>query len=45
MGPDLHGRDLEPLLEEVAVVEVGGGGTRGPVDVTTGAPRGSGVRA
>ena len=33
VGPDLHGRDLEPLLEEVAVVEVGRGVTRGPVDV------------
>ena len=33
VGPDLHGRDLEPLLEEVAVVEVGRGVTKGPVDV------------
>ena len=33
VGPDLHARDLEPLAEEVAVVEVGRGVTRGPVDV------------
>ena len=33
VGPELHGRDLEPLLAEVAVVEVGRGVTRGPVDV------------
>ena len=33
VGPELHGRDLEPLAEEVAVVEVGRGVTRGPVDV------------
>jgi DNA-binding LacI/PurR family transcriptional regulator len=33
VGPDLHGRDLEPLAAEVAVVEVGRGVTRGPVDV------------
>ncbi len=33
VGPDLHGRDLEPLLQEVAVVEVGRGVTKGPVDV------------
>ena len=33
VGPDLHGRDLEPLAKEVAVVEVGRGVTRGPVDV------------
>ena len=33
VGPDLHARDLEPLAKEVAVVEVGRGVTRGPVDV------------
>jgi hypothetical protein len=33
VGPELHGRDLEPLAEEVAVVEVGRGVTRGLVDV------------
>ncbi|MBM2622363.1 LacI family DNA-binding transcriptional regulator [Actinoplanes sp. LDG1-06] len=33
VGPDLHARDLEPLAEEVAVVEVGRGVTRGLVDV------------
>ena len=33
MGPELHARDLEPLVEEVAVVEVGRGVTRGSVDV------------
>lgn len=33
VGPELHARDLEPLAEEVAVVEVGRGVTRGPVDV------------
>lgn len=33
VGPDLHARDLEPLAEQVAVVEVGRGVTRGPVDV------------
>lgn len=33
VGPELHGRDLEPLAAEVAVVEVGRGVTRGPVDV------------
>ncbi|MDT7679699.1 MAG: hypothetical protein QOG57_9, partial [Pseudonocardiales bacterium] len=33
IGPELHGRDLEPLTKEVAVVEVGRGVTRGPVDV------------
>ena len=33
VGPELHGRDLEPIAEEVAVVEVGRGVTRGPVDV------------
>jgi DNA-binding LacI/PurR family transcriptional regulator len=33
VGPDLHARDLEPLADEVAVVEVGRGVTRGPVDV------------
>jgi DNA-binding LacI/PurR family transcriptional regulator len=33
VGPALHGRDLEPLAEEVAVVEVGRGVTRGPVAV------------
>ena len=26
VGPELHGRDLEPIAEEVAVVEVGPGG-------------------
>ena len=33
VGPELHARDLEPLVEEVAVVEVGRGVTRGSVDV------------
>ncbi len=33
VGPDLQSRDLEPLATEVAVVEVGRGVTRGPVDV------------
>jgi DNA-binding LacI/PurR family transcriptional regulator len=33
VGPELHARDLEPLAKEVAVVEVGRGVTRGPVDV------------
>ena len=33
VGPELHAHDLEPLLDEVAVVEVGRGVTRGPVDV------------
>ena len=33
VGPELHARDLEPLAQEVAVVEVGRGVTRGPVDV------------
>lgn len=33
VGPDLHGRDLEPLAAEVAVVEVGRGVTGGPVDI------------
>lgn len=33
VGPELHGRDLQPLAREVAVVEVGRGVTRGPVDV------------
>jgi DNA-binding LacI/PurR family transcriptional regulator len=33
VGPELHARDLEPLAEEVAVVEVGRGVTRGAVDV------------
>lgn len=33
VGPELHARDLEPLAREVAVVEVGRGVTRGPVDV------------
>jgi DNA-binding LacI/PurR family transcriptional regulator len=33
VGPELHARHLEPLVEEVAVVEVGRGVTRGPVDV------------
>lgn len=33
VGPELHARDLEPLADEVAVVEVGRGVTRGPVDV------------
>lgn len=33
VGPELHARDLEPLAEEVAVVEVGRGVTRGSVDV------------
>jgi DNA-binding LacI/PurR family transcriptional regulator len=33
VGPELHARDLEPLAEEVALVEVGRGVTRGPVDV------------
>ena len=33
VGPELNARDLEPLAEEVAVVEVGRGVTRGPVDV------------
>jgi DNA-binding LacI/PurR family transcriptional regulator len=33
VGPDLHARDLEPLAQEVAVVEVGRGVTRGRVDV------------
>ena len=33
VGPELNGSDLEPLAEELAVVEVGRGVTRGPVDV------------
>jgi DNA-binding LacI/PurR family transcriptional regulator len=33
VGPELHAHDLEPLAQEVAVVEVGRGVTRGPVDV------------
>jgi DNA-binding LacI/PurR family transcriptional regulator len=33
VGPELHARDLEPLAEEVAVVEVGRGVSHGPVDV------------
>jgi DNA-binding LacI/PurR family transcriptional regulator len=33
VGPELHGRDLASLAAEVAVVEVGRGVTRGPVDV------------
>jgi len=33
VGPELHARDLKPLAEEVAVVEVGRGVTGGPVDV------------
>jgi DNA-binding LacI/PurR family transcriptional regulator len=33
VGPELHGRDLEPLADEVAVAEVGRGVTRGSVDV------------
>ncbi len=33
VGPELHARDLEPLAEEVAVVELGRGVTRGSVDV------------
>ena len=33
VGPELHAHHLEPLVEEVAVVEVGRGVTRGPVDV------------
>jgi DNA-binding LacI/PurR family transcriptional regulator len=33
VGPELHAHDLEPLLDEVSVVEVGRGVTRGPVDV------------
>jgi hypothetical protein len=33
VGPELHARDLEPLAEEVAVVEVGRGVTGGRVDV------------
>jgi DNA-binding LacI/PurR family transcriptional regulator len=33
VGPELHARDLEPLADQVAVVEVGRGVTRGPVDV------------
>jgi DNA-binding LacI/PurR family transcriptional regulator len=33
VGPELHARDLEPLAEEVAVVEVGRGVTRGRVDI------------
>jgi DNA-binding LacI/PurR family transcriptional regulator len=33
IGPHLDARDLEPLTREVAVVEVGRGVTRGPVDV------------
>lgn len=33
VGPELHARDLQPLAREVAVVEVGRGVTRGPVDV------------
>ncbi len=33
VGPDLHAHALEPLTREVAVVEVGRGVTRGPVDV------------
>jgi DNA-binding LacI/PurR family transcriptional regulator len=33
VGPELHARDLEPLVEEVAVTEVGRGVTHGSVDV------------
>jgi DNA-binding LacI/PurR family transcriptional regulator len=33
VGPELHAHNLEPLVEEVAVVEVGRGVTRGLVDV------------
>lgn len=33
VGPELHARDLEPLVAEVAVTEVGRGVTQGSVDV------------
>ncbi len=33
VGPELHGHRLDPIVEEVPVVEVGRSVTRGPVDV------------
>jgi DNA-binding LacI/PurR family transcriptional regulator len=33
VGPDLNGHRLEPIAEEVALVEIGRSVTRGPVDV------------
>jgi DNA-binding LacI/PurR family transcriptional regulator len=33
VGPELHGHRLDPIAEEVPVVEIGRGVTRGPVDV------------